>query len=246
MTVLITRPQAKAEELKHLLTASGIEAELVPLLSVNPLPTSAWQADLNALLNQTIHGLIFVSPIAVNYFCTSLPNKLTYLKNLPVFAIGVASARCLAGYGFANIIYPQQEENSEGLLTLAQLQNIAGQRFIIVRGSSGRELIATTLRDSSAEVHYLSVYQSMRTELSPAELSLLQQNYQAIVITSTEALRYFIELCQQTRFEHLKQSLVTVMPGQMQALAKQQGLNFLLLPSFAQRTLVEALHAALH
>jgi uroporphyrinogen-III synthase len=232
MKILITRPEPKATELSIMLKNNGIDTEVVPLLDIHPIDSKIWQAEL-AKIN-AIDALIFVSTNAVECFMSGEidPN----LKNLPAYALGQSTATLLKKHGFQQIFYPSLDENSEALLQLPQLQNVLGQRFLIIRGTTGREFLAKTLKSLGAHVEYLPVYQNHRRDLSVDEMKKVQEHYDLILLTSTDALKYFLELNITT---HAK---ITVMAGQMQQLAEREQLkNVLLLRSFSNQAICKYL-----
>jgi len=53
---------------------------------------------------------------------------------------------------------PEEGTDSESLLALPQLADMAGQRVLIVRGSGGRELLFDALTARGAQVQYAEVY----------------------------------------------------------------------------------------
>ena len=232
MKILITRPEPKATELSLMLKEHGIDTEVVPLLEIHPIDANIWQAELAKL--DAIDALIFVSTNAVECFMTGTIDPA--LKLLPTYALGQSTATLLKQHGFQQIFYPPLEENSEALLQLPQLQNVLGQNFLIIRGTTGREFLAKTLKSLGAHVHYLAVYQNHRCDLNPDELKKLHEHYDLILLTSTEALKYFLELKITTNAK------ITVMAGQMQQLAEHEHLeNALLLRSFSNQSICKYL-----
>jgi uroporphyrinogen-III synthase len=211
MKILITRPEPKAQELKLLCQAQNITAEVLPLLVVQHKPLQVWHEAFNKAL--PVDALIFVSSNAVQSFVAAPLDE--HLKKLPCFTLGASTAELLLAHGFSRVIYPKTQENSEHLLALAPLQQVAGKHFLIIRGDSGRELVADTLTERGAVVTYLAVYERARRILSAAELHLLQAEYGVIVVTSMDALRYLLEL------RAPKTEKIMVMPGQMQTLAQK-------------------------
>lgn len=232
MKILITRPEPKATELALMLKDHGIATEVVPLLEIHPIDPQIWQAEL-AKIN-AIDALIFVSTNAVECFMTGTIDPA--LKLLPTYALGQSTATLLKKHGFQQIFQPLTDENSEALLQLPQLQNVLGKRFLIIRGTTGREFLAKTLTNLGANVHYLAVYQNHRRDLSADAMKKLQEHYDVILLTSTEALKYFLELNITT------DANLTVMAGQMQQLAEREQLkNVLLLRSFSNQAICKYL-----
>lgn len=227
MNILITRPEPKATELKNLLSKLNHHVEQIPLLAIKPRPPALWQAELT-LIPQP-NALIFVSMNAVKYFTEQTP-PASYL-NLPVFAPGQSTANLLKAQGF-KYVYCPSNENSEGILSLPQLQLVQQQNILIICGSQGRELLAQTLETRGAHIYNLIVYESDRRKLNEQELNLLHQDYDLVIISSTEALRYWLALCPTSPAIH------TVMTGQMQQLANSSGAKTLLLHSLSNKNIL--------
>ena len=81
------------------------------------------------------------------------------------------------------------DARSEGLLQLPCTLHGEGRRALLLRGSSGRQLIADTLRQRGFMVDELACYQ--RLPLPPDESTLSrwqQQGFDTLVLTSCEAL----------------------------------------------------------
>lgn len=211
MKILITRPQPKADELKKLCLEANILAEVVPLLRIKPRPILSWLAELKDL--PALQALIFVSPNAAQCFMDN--HVYQQFQSIPCFAPGKSTADILLAHGFQHVIFPTHEENSEALLALPELQSVTGQHILIIRGTSGRELLADTLQARGAVSHYLAVYENSRNTLSPADIQRLNDDYDLVILTSTEALRYFLEL-RQTHAER-----ITALPGMMSQLAEE-------------------------
>ncbi|CAH1904508.1 Uroporphyrinogen-III synthase [Candidatus Nitrotoga sp. HW29] len=107
---------------------------------------------------------------------------------LKVATVGQGSVRALCDYGVKNVIAPQDRFDSEALLALPELQQIAGWRVVIFRGNGGRELLGDTLKARGAKVEYVTCYQRARP-CQDASM-LLAANPDAITVTSSEALGY--------------------------------------------------------
>ena len=108
--------------------------------------------------------------------------------NLKVATVGQGSVRALRDYGVKNVIAPQDRFDSEALLALPELKQIAGWRVVIFRGNGGRELLGDTLIARGAKVEYVTCYQRARPRQNAT--MLLAANPDAITVTSSEALGY--------------------------------------------------------
>ena len=60
--------------------------------------------------------------------------------------------------GFSDVLTPAARFDSEGLLALPQLHQVAGRRVVIFRGQGGRTLLADTLTARGADVRAVVCY----------------------------------------------------------------------------------------
>ncbi len=190
--VLVTRPEHQAEHLCKLIEAEGGAAVRYPALAIRP---RADRAAVRAAIGPAdrFDVIIFVSANAVRYGADLLGQQL----DLPIAAIGPATAAALNGAGFRVALMPAEGMDSESLLALPKFQHMSGQRVLIVRGSGGRELLAEALGARGATVQYAEVY--TREPAKPgaelqAEIETLwrQGGLKAYVATSVEALEALV------------------------------------------------------
>lgn len=193
--IAITRPLDQAQPLAQLIREASGEPILFPLLEIVPLE------DYRAL-DATIAGLerfdwaIFISSNAVQHGMTRLLVKRTFPSSLRCAAIGPSTAAELARFGISRVLVPTDRFDSESLLNLPEMQEVSGKRCLIFRGEQGRELLADTLRERGAMVEMAESYRRINPQRDAGELFQLWQNkrLQAIVVTSSEALRNLIAL----------------------------------------------------
>ncbi len=179
MKILITRPEPDASILAKNLIEAGHEVVNLPLLQIT--------LQAQEIVNQG-QQFIFVSKNAVRGM-----RNLAELKDRPVFAMGPGTAELLESAGL-EAIYPHTLEGSQAFLQLPALQQIEGQRFTIICGSAARPELSAGLIARGALVDSVSVYVSQRQILSPAQQQLVQAEYDLVIVTSLEALRYACEL----------------------------------------------------
>ncbi|MFT4613674.1 MAG: uroporphyrinogen-III synthase [Bacteroidia bacterium] len=207
--VLVTRPAGVANDhLCEILAAAGYEASSQPLLELRALaPLPAPARSLVQSLDNYEH-VIFISTNAVGFGMLAIEN---YWPQLPVglswYAIGEATATLLQEHGISAIT-PGSLMTSEGLLAVPQLQAIAGQRVLIVKGEGGREALARTLRDRDATVDELACYQRYCPTLAPGDLArrLQNDNIGAVLLSSGEGLanmRQLLSPAETTKFTSL-------------------------------------------
>ncbi len=199
-TIAVTRPVGQATKLTTLLEAAGASIVSYPLIAIAPLvDRQAVVQQFNTLSQQD--WLVFISSNAVYHGMAAikladengLPAKLKYA------AIGPVTAKSLAEYGVDEVLIPESRFDSEALLAMPQWQDMQGQQVMIVRGVGGRELLANTLSKRGAKVTFAECYQRINPQTSTVALydpATEMTRCDAMVITSSEAMRHLLELAQ--------------------------------------------------
>lgn len=182
--VLVTRPAHQAVGLCRLIAQCGGRPLVFPALEIAP-PRAPEAA--RRLLQREWDLVIYTSPNAVQF-----TRSLSPTGRLPaasrVAAVGGGSARALAEAGLQPDLVPERFD-SEGLLALPDLAQVAGRRILIVRGEGGRPLLGDTLAERGAEVNYAEVYRRARPEADAAPLlARWGRDVQAVTATSVEVL----------------------------------------------------------
>jgi uroporphyrinogen-III synthase len=196
ITIAITRPVDQAQALCEAITKLGGRAILFPLLAIAPLQDyHAFEQQLARL--ETTDWAIFISSNAVNH---SMPRVLKHYGNIPnslkFAAIGHQTAKELAHYDVRNVLTPHTRFDSETLLALPEMRDVANLKIAIFRGVGGRELIAETLIARGANVYFAESYQRINPQTDANLLSEFWKKgeLQAIIVTSSEAMRYLLDL----------------------------------------------------
>lgn len=187
---MVTRPRDQALALAQAIEQAGGVAVLFPLLDIAPV------ADAQTLREQIsrLHSFdlaIFISPNAVQYGMAAIAAAHAVLPP-QVATIGSGSAQALRNQGVATVIVPAERSDSEGLLGLPELAQMANKRVIIFRGDGGRELLADTLKARGATVEYATCYQ--RSKARQGVDVLLREQPDVITVTSSEALAHLRDM----------------------------------------------------
>jgi uroporphyrinogen-III synthase len=211
--ILVTRPSAQSGELMLALTAAGGTALQLPVIEIVPRNPEAVKADLAGLPISDI--VIFVSRNAVTYGVQAFSQQASAMTKIA--AIGQATQSALVGAGFEVHICPDKGFDSEHLLAHAQLQDVAGKQVLIVRGNSGRELLADTLRRRGAKVDYLSAYERKTATPDDRKLSQLIETWQngaidEVIIMSVDSLTSLMKIL-PTDSHHLLRKTRLVTPS---------------------------------
>lgn len=199
--VILTRPTAQAEPLASRIRALGRPVQLLPLLEISPLPDQApLRAALAGLASYQL--VAFVSPNAIE---AAFAHIAAWPPGLQAAVVGEGSRQALVAKGVpaGQIASPADPaySDTEHLLQALDLPALRGARILLVRGESGRELMADAFRAAGADVTVLPAYRRAVPQLSPAlaaQLAALtgspgeegkEDQGADWIITSSEALR---------------------------------------------------------
>jgi len=202
--VLITRPVHQAHALAGAIVAAGGSVIHFPVLEIVGRNSDDIRSDLAALATPDI--VVFVSSNAVTHGFAAVAESGAQLA-----AIGPATRDAIEAMGATVSIYPVGEFDSEHLLQHAALQDLSGKNVVIVRGQSGRELLADTLSGRGANVHYLCAYRREPYAHSAAEIESLAAELRAgaihfVTIMSVETLRQLLRILPSQCLPQLRQS----------------------------------------
>jgi uroporphyrinogen-III synthase len=192
---LVTRPAHQAGALARQIEAAGGRPVLWPALEIQPPRSEAELEHLPRRLAQA-HIAVFVSPNAVEQAVAHLA-PAAWPATVALAVVGAGTARALRErFGRGPDLCPAERYDSEGLLALRALQQVAGKRVVIVRGEGGRELLADTLRARGAAVEYAEVYRRACPSTSPADAraALAGGEVDIVTVTSAEALHHLLHL----------------------------------------------------
>lgn len=250
--VVITRPRAQAEALARAVAALGREAVVLPLLEIFPLD------DQSALI-RTLAGLeryalvAFVSPNAID---AAFAHIGQWPAGVTLAVLGEGSRAALAKHGIddsnARIVSPKDpaRSDSENLLQTLDLAALAGKEVLIVRGESGRELMADGLRAAGATVSTVAAYRRSvppMTSALRAQLRALLERQNDWIITSSEALRGLLalvgELGEPEYVAKMQQQRVIIPHARIAETASSLGLTRLTLCGSGDERLLAALQS---
>jgi uroporphyrinogen-III synthase len=232
---VITRPAEQAGRISQMIEAAGGQCIHFPLLQISPLQDyrkfDAQLQDIAGDENSKIDGLIFVSANAVEQAFARLNTLgLSLNPQLPCYVVGPSTRAALQAQGMRNIAMPTNSFDSEGLLALPELQAVQHQHLMIVRGEGGRDLIASTLQQRGAHIHIAECYrrQALQHNTELLDRSWQQHAFSAVLLTSSEAMRYFLQLARGKAWLSACKIIVNHvrLTQQSQALIEQGTLDF--------------------
>lgn len=187
--IWLTRPEQQSEDLQRALGELGAATFCLPLLDIRFAPLEGASLDCIKQLDR-YDFVFFVSSNAARAGMEAIGDWWPqYPASILNIAVGPTTASVLEDHGL-QVLYPEERMDSEAMLALHQLQDIAGKRALIVRGRGGRELLSAGLRERGASVDYCELYERAIPDHEPAWLqaSLQQHPPTAVVISSGEAM----------------------------------------------------------
>src|SRR5574340_1593254 len=262
LKIAVTRPREQAAPLARRIAEAGGIPLLFPLLDIAPAADQAALREQVSRLAQ-FDLAIFISASAVQYGMAAIRAALSpspspasgrggrdsagegWVSALPaslkIAAVGQASAKALRELGVAGVIAPVERFDSEGLLALPELQDVAGWRVLIMRGDGGRELLGNTLRARGATVEYAACYRRSKPQQDVA--ALLEAAPDALTLTSSEALEHLWQMLDDARRGRICGLPLFVPHRRIAELARRQGWRQVLLTGAGDDGLLSALIA---
>jgi len=219
--VLVTRPAAQARELCRLIEDVGGRPVPFPTVEIRP-PRNPDAA--RALFGAGQDLVIFISRNAVEYALALLPDRAVLIRDSAgnstleasseevaagsgpqLAAVGRATATAMQEADIAPQLVPESGFDSESLLALPALMEVAGKRVLIVRGEGGRAMLGRTLAQRGASVAYAEVYQRVAPDTDAAALiPEWQQSLSFVTATSDEVLVNLLAMVPETAHRWLR------------------------------------------
>ena len=223
--IIVTRPSGQAEGLAALIREAGGEALQIPAIEIRPL------ADATPLLRvadrlESFDIAVFVSRNAVQSALEFLRRRRagkTWPASLQVATVGQGSRAVLEANGFARVIAPSAQSDSEGLLAMPELADVRGKRVVIFRGDAGREVLGDELGRRGAVVEYVACYRRVRPEAGDLG-RIWARGVDAVTVSSAEGLANFLAMLGEGGAGKLARVVLFVPHARVAAAAAQRGL----------------------
>lgn len=194
--IVVTRPTDQAGDLCDRLLELGAQVMSQPAIRISP-PADWRPVDQALAALDQFDWLVFSSANGVRFFLDRLlagPGDLRCLARLRLATIGPGTSQELARYHLRADFTP--DEFQAEALADALAAKAANQRFLLIRASRGREVLAEKLRAASCQVEQVVTYQSSdETVVDPAvQLALGQANVDWITVSSSAIARSLARL----------------------------------------------------
>jgi uroporphyrinogen-III synthase len=223
--VLITRPAHQAASLGRLFEAAGAALDFFAAIDIRPLGDArTWGTRLGAV--EDFELIVFSSANAVRFGAALLEQR----RDLPLAAIGPATARALNQAGYRVSVQPAEGFDSERLLEHPRLGAVAGQRVLIVKGEGGRGLLERELERRGASLTLAEVYRRECPTPKAEELRALESRFerheiQLITATSAEIGHNLLALATPALRRHFDAATWLVPGARVAGLLREAGLR---------------------
>ncbi|MDG6774588.1 uroporphyrinogen-III synthase [Thiomicrorhabdus sp. ZW0627] len=227
-TLLNTRPADQATALQQLVDQADGQALSCPSIEIEILKPKP--SDLAEL--QHFDKLVFISANAVKAFVTLSAGKLK--DSVQLFAIGQATFKVGSKAGLDMHTAEGERFDSEALLKHPDLQNLNGQKVLIVKGQGGRELLESSFVERGAQVSGWELYRRKPLPLCNEAWERFVESSQPIVLaTSISGLESLMDAVthsekvssktQQAWSDWLRKQTLVVFSERIQIWALKQG-----------------------
>lgn len=240
--IVVTRPAGQAGRLARTLQAAGATVIVFPVIEIRAVADAAAARARLARL-ASYDALVFVSANAVEHGFALLADGVPLPASLSIVAVGTGTAAALHAHGVSRVVMPDERYDSEGMLKLPELTDVAGKQVLIVRGSGGRELLGQTLAARGARVEYAECYERARpaTSAEPLIRAWRQDALHAVTITSSEGLHNLWVMLGAEGQAHLRATPLFVSHERIAATAHALGLDDVIPTAPGDEGLVAAL-----
>lgn len=192
--ILVTRAAHQAGKLSEGLRAAGAEPVEVPVLEIRP-PASYDPLDAALRKLQTYDRLILTSANAVHAIVerSAACGIVQHDPKPQIAAVGKATAEAARQAGFTVALTPKEYVAESLLESLANISE--GQRILLARAATARDLIPDTLRATGAIVDVVDAYQNAIPQDAPAKLRVaLASRIDAATFTSSSSVTHLAEV----------------------------------------------------
>jgi uroporphyrinogen-III synthase len=191
-TVVSLRPRGQHAGLRAAAARHGARTLALSPFAIEPRADAATRAALKQAL--LADDVLYTSPNAVA--AAGALRTLKARRGQRVLAVGSGTRRALRRHGVAADAPPRMD--SEGLLAMPQLADVAGRRIGLVTGAGGRDRLAPALRQRDAQVLRVDVYARVPLGLPPRQVEALAgvlatPRQVLLTVSSGEALQQVLD-----------------------------------------------------
>ena len=196
--VLVTRPIHQCGDMVRRLSELGANPIVQPAIEICEPET--WEAvdDVLDRIDQ-FDVVVFASANGVHHFMRRLLARgldVRALSGAKLAVMGPRTADVLAEYSLVADVLPKAWRAEAMAETLLESGKASGQKFLLLRASRGREVLAERLREAGAVVDQVVVYESRDVESASDEVEEFWERDQVhwVTITSSAIARSVVKL----------------------------------------------------
>ncbi|MDF3980493.1 uroporphyrinogen-III synthase [Luteibacter sp. PPL201] len=220
VTVVITRPAGTAGPLSRRVRKLGGIPVAVPGLS---LRATADATATHAALRSALRGdmLVFTSPAAVRFAADLLP----LATRATVIAVGRGTARALKMVDVAEVHFPANRQDSEGVLGMPEMASLGGRRVALIGAPGGRGVLREQLAARGATLEEIHVYHRVAPRIDRRHIDPLLKlgRRSAVLISSAEALEHLHRALIPPAWRRLVQAVAVVSSDRLRQVAEATG-----------------------
>lgn len=222
--VLVTRPAHQAQALARRIESLGGEAVLLPTIEIRDPPDPEPLRRAAAAVGG-FDVLVFVSANAAARAVPALRAQGGPAPGACVIAVGAGTAAELKKQGLGRIITPAAGADSEALLALEALAEVAGKHIAVFAGVGGRTLLAETLAARGARVTVVPCYSRAKPDVpaDDVEARLRAGRLCAATVTSREGLANLFDMIRPSLIDALRQVPFVVPHPRIADAAREMG-----------------------
>ncbi|MEI7590559.1 MAG: uroporphyrinogen-III C-methyltransferase, partial [Deltaproteobacteria bacterium] len=184
--VMITRPQAQAQEFATVLQEHGANVIHFPVIDIEPIEDFSKLDEAIARI-EDYAWIIFTSANGVRYFFQRLwhlGKDARACHSAKICAIGPATALEIERFGIKVDLVPKSYI-SEGIIEAFVDEDMRGKKVLLPRAEIARDVITEALTARGATVDVIAIYRAVKSRRSRAELQAHFDNDAVDVITFT-------------------------------------------------------------
>ncbi len=185
---LLLRPKHKCIGAQQAFLQAGINIECLPLITIQSIPSAIDALKLTLTAAKAPLRVIVTSTSAAELMgaIEPLPNQHLYV------CVGASSASILRARK-VNVDWPQQQ-NSEGLISLIEQQNVSVAGNILVKGEGGRTLLPDYLNSNKPAMTNYNIYKRIPISVNVDELTWKYHDIECIISTSIEQIELIFQV----------------------------------------------------
>ena len=191
--VVVTRARAQASGLARTLAGLGAEVVELPAIRIEPRLDSA-EVDAAIAAIHSYALICLTSPNGARLLFEALAGRgldARALAAATVAAIGPGTAGELGLHGVIPDIVPPRSI-AESLAEALEQVEVRGRPVLLARAAEARELLPDALRERGAELDVVTLYETVREELGPAEIeAVADADY--LTFTSSSTVHNFLD-----------------------------------------------------